>query len=262
MYVMENLILSPQSKKVITEYLSKGWVFTAARVNTGDTNIKEGMLKPLLFKFQSSRPIYPLKISSLNKGKTKLLLYVVTSHRVEADNLQVKHVFSNHDKTLGYWNSQGCRLLRCALPEGMDGYGKDIFVTKLSGEMQSSDMTGDIIFKRASHDQVLYPTVPAPFFDNIGKICMFCLGNSFIILPFVFAGCIVASFWANGKNKQTLLWIGIAPFAFIALLHILNFASMLGMAMDRWTIFKLIMLGLGCWILYRVYKDISKNKNL
>ena len=67
---------------LLREYIDKGWVFTALRIHPDDRKLwvekalNKGTLIPLKFTFKSLQAVYPLKISSLNKGPTEVLLYV------------------------------------------------------------------------------------------------------------------------------------------------------------------------------------------
>ncbi len=71
-----------KGKALLREYIGKGWVFTALRIHPEEEKLwvekalNKGTLIPLKFTFKSRHAIYPLKISSLNKGPTEVLLYV------------------------------------------------------------------------------------------------------------------------------------------------------------------------------------------
>lgn len=82
-WLSENGYSIPEkAKTLLNEYISKGWVFTALRIHPEEEKLwvekalNQGTLIPLKFTFKSQDAIYPLKISSLNKGPTEVLLYV------------------------------------------------------------------------------------------------------------------------------------------------------------------------------------------
>jgi len=74
------------------DYIRRGWVFTAVRVSadrqgTATPKLQQGALQSLKLVFSAPEPIYPLKISSLNSGKTEVLLYVAAENWVEAPGM-------------------------------------------------------------------------------------------------------------------------------------------------------------------------------
>jgi len=80
--------VSSRYTRIFDDYLKRGWVFTTARIVTShraavSAKLKEGVLAPLRLDFDTPKPIYPLRISSLNPGTTKLLLYTISEHRLE-----------------------------------------------------------------------------------------------------------------------------------------------------------------------------------
>ncbi len=71
-----------KAKQIINNYIKKKWTFVALRIHPDEEklwvekSLNEGTLVPLKFTFSSKEIVYPLKISSLNKGETEVLLYV------------------------------------------------------------------------------------------------------------------------------------------------------------------------------------------
>ena len=66
----------PQAgKNIIDEYIQKGWVFTAVKIddhnfsNVGQRQLQTGHAIPLRLSFQTDQLVYPLKISSINGMK-------------------------------------------------------------------------------------------------------------------------------------------------------------------------------------------------
>ncbi|MFP4107405.1 MAG: DUF2330 domain-containing protein, partial [Phycisphaerae bacterium] len=73
-----------ERKDVLEFYARKKWVFTAIRIDPAElteeieSKLHEGTLQPLLFTFKTKEVVYPLYISSVNAGKTQLLLFVLS----------------------------------------------------------------------------------------------------------------------------------------------------------------------------------------
>ncbi len=104
---------------ILSDYVRRGWVFTAARISTSEhgssaRKLDEGTLEPLLLHFRTDRPVYPLRISRANPGRTRLLLYVVASHRmVVAPGLRTLCVTGARESGHGY-ALRALRMGRCA----------------------------------------------------------------------------------------------------------------------------------------------------
>jgi len=74
----------PRNRKdVLDHYVHKRWVYVAMRIDPkqlGRDEVKKlrtGELQPVRFAFQARRMVYPLRISSVNAGKTEVLLYLL-----------------------------------------------------------------------------------------------------------------------------------------------------------------------------------------
>jgi hypothetical protein len=82
-WLNENGFSFPQKgRRILEEYIEKKWTFAALRIHPDEEklwvekSLNEGTLIPLKFTFACKEIVYPLKISSLNKGETDVLLYV------------------------------------------------------------------------------------------------------------------------------------------------------------------------------------------
>jgi len=85
--------VSEKLSSVASDYIRGNWVFTAMRINPAQQadaqkRIKEGELQTVSLKFKSNEPVYPLKISSANKGSTNVLLYTIAEHRLADPRLK------------------------------------------------------------------------------------------------------------------------------------------------------------------------------
>jgi len=70
-------------EEVLREYIDKGWCFVAMRIAPSregeevEALLSHGTIDPLRFSFATPRPVYPLRISSLNPGSSEVLIYVL-----------------------------------------------------------------------------------------------------------------------------------------------------------------------------------------
>ncbi|MCX6818548.1 MAG: DUF2330 domain-containing protein [Candidatus Aenigmarchaeota archaeon] len=55
------------------------------------TQLDSGTIQPLLITFNSPKIVYPLKMSSINKGATEILLYVFADYKTELDGFQIEY---------------------------------------------------------------------------------------------------------------------------------------------------------------------------
>jgi hypothetical protein len=72
-----------EHKDVLEHYMRKKWVYVAMRIDRKALEsdevkkLKTGELQPIRFAFAAREMVYPLKISSVNAGKTEVLLYLL-----------------------------------------------------------------------------------------------------------------------------------------------------------------------------------------
>lgn len=73
---------------VLEHYIDKKWYFVAVKIRLGaaldetkEEKLQTGELHPLKISFDSAQCVYPLKISSINKGSSKVQVYVISAER-------------------------------------------------------------------------------------------------------------------------------------------------------------------------------------
>ncbi len=193
--------VTPEIGPVLGDYISRGWIFTAMRVHANyqdkaGKRLAEGTLQSLAFEFPSPTPVYPLKVSSLNKGNTDLLLYVISTQRVEEPLLKTECCL-DYERTglwMTMWISPPTQSRVSSesphgpppTPEppweiaqpGMPPQGRAM-LTKLSATLSPADMTRDLELKPASADvpQDATPVSP-PLIENIGASTLLVFGNT------------------------------------------------------------------------------------
>lgn len=160
---------------VLRDYVERGWVFTAMRVNTGyrkrvSERLREGVLQSLKFTFRSARPVYPLRASSLNKGETDILLYVIAEHRVDEPLLDTVCSFDYYRYPV---------LFEVDAAPMPDRTWSSVRLTKLTAKLAPDEMTRDLVLKRASTDDtLLVADVSPPFLENLGASSLLFLDRS------------------------------------------------------------------------------------
>jgi hypothetical protein len=78
-----------EDTQVFDEYLRRGWCFVVARVDptrsADDKILAEGLVAPLLLRFETDAPVYPLALTATAGHDTQVLLYVLGKHKWEND---------------------------------------------------------------------------------------------------------------------------------------------------------------------------------
>lgn len=79
--------LPPDLAEGVDFYIDKGWLFTAAKVVTGEAADGPSGLSPISVSFATREPVYPLYLSRAAEQPMELRLDIVASGRVDLDGL-------------------------------------------------------------------------------------------------------------------------------------------------------------------------------
>lgn len=86
--------LPDRATPIIDDYLARGWLFAAVRVATTPAGegavmvekVVDGTIQPLLFRFASEEPVYPLGIGAITGGPADVRLYIVADEPMACAN--------------------------------------------------------------------------------------------------------------------------------------------------------------------------------
>jgi len=108
-WVNKNGYTFPKKRRDVLEYYTKkSWFYVAMRIDRKALKSDEvkklstGELQPIRFSFASKEMVYPLKISSINAGETKVLLYIlsdapmVVKNEQEEDRLSIEQNITHY----------------------------------------------------------------------------------------------------------------------------------------------------------------------
>ncbi|MBN3037751.1 MAG: DUF2330 domain-containing protein [Candidatus Diapherotrites archaeon] len=143
--------VSDDARSVIQEYIDKEWYFIVSRINATEVSAYElgsGTVQPLQMEFDSPEPVYPLRISSINKGSSEVLLYVLADRHVTAEGF---------DEEYAEW-VKSSDIDRYSYPELSKLLDREYFLTKMRRIMWPVEMQ-DVYFQEYSTT----PWVPAPW---------------------------------------------------------------------------------------------------
>lgn len=89
--------INDQDRQAFDDYVLRGWCFVAAKV-APSTEVEqtraaaEGMVAPLLLKFASERPVYPLALTATAGTETEILLYTLSDGKLTCgERLTLRH---------------------------------------------------------------------------------------------------------------------------------------------------------------------------
>jgi hypothetical protein len=76
--------------QVFDQYLDRGWYFVVARIDPSrkadsQESASEGLVDPLIMRFQADAPVYPLALTSTSGHETQILLYVLSRSKWQND---------------------------------------------------------------------------------------------------------------------------------------------------------------------------------
>jgi hypothetical protein len=159
-----------EGEPILDAYVEEGWYFVATRVLPGETANLEGDVQPLWLSFDTERPVYPMRLTSLVDNYMDVLIYVLAAHRMEVKGLE------NEFET----EFAGTLTLEPAASEESTLQalltGQPYYVTKLRNSYFAAwDTADDLYFQRAPTDEpyrrVVYRTVT----DPTSACCSCCL---------------------------------------------------------------------------------------
>jgi hypothetical protein len=90
----------------IRAYAKEGWCFVASKIRLDAPMQDAANPHPLVVKFQTERPVYPLRLTGIDNGPCRIELYVFGPSRAELPNFRIEHCatlsYPTPDATLSY----------------------------------------------------------------------------------------------------------------------------------------------------------------
>lgn len=140
----------PHAEAVFDDYARRGWVFVALKIppaavdSTTGAKLAAGTIQPIRFRFPTPAPVFPLRISSLNRGPTDILIYLLA-------NDQFVHATCRKAE----WEERMCGPMRLEYVDPDSHFAADgqptFFVSKLRARLKPEQME-DLTF--APYDAV------------------------------------------------------------------------------------------------------------
>jgi len=144
-----------EDTQVFDDYLRRGWCFVVARVDPARSagqhlTTREGLVAPLILRFETEAPVYPLALTATAGSRTQVLLYVLGQHKWENDGrLDLEYAGKARVRMLD-------ALCREAGPE-MAAACLDVavlpYLCKFKGTLSPRQMVEDLVLAPAEDDE-------------------------------------------------------------------------------------------------------------
>ncbi|MEM3506777.1 MAG: DUF2330 domain-containing protein [Candidatus Bathyarchaeia archaeon] len=137
-YVGNSFPKTEKMERILEDYLKRGfnyWVFDL--VDLASTTRSIG---PIVYEFQSLSLYYPMKISSMAKGYTRVILYLITSEAINKDSLPFKMSLSSRIIQFQVSNEE----LAMIDMKISSLFGSTAWFTKIEYEGELSDLDFDL----------------------------------------------------------------------------------------------------------------------
>lgn len=143
-WLESNGFAAPKSiEPVVRDYVERGWVFVASKVQRATAASALTSLHPLAFTFAAGTPVYPLKLTGVDNGDCTVDLYVFGERRAKASHFQANRcdrVANNlPDEPGKRWKS----WLRVQDPDVLNCISNAMVGTKLSATLTPRQMNKD-----------------------------------------------------------------------------------------------------------------------
>jgi len=126
----EGFNIPDSARPIIKGYMDKHWAFVVMKINSSDF---DGEIQPAQFGFDTPEAVYPLRISSVNKGASKITLYAFAESRMQEDGFNVTYAKQLDAKDLLYDYPKLNQLL-----------DRGYFLTRMERTMWPAEMSYDI----------------------------------------------------------------------------------------------------------------------
>jgi hypothetical protein len=150
-----------RDQQVFSDYLRRGWCFVVAQIDPGHSTeqkevVSEGLVAPLIMRFQADAPIYPLALTSTVGHKTQILLYVFSQDKWTSNGRLELH-YAAREGTRPWDMVRGAeeRIGRYVEPPDFfaDGEFALPYLCKFKGTLNPEQMQEDLVFTRVENER-------------------------------------------------------------------------------------------------------------
>lgn len=141
---------------VFSSYIARGWCFVVAKINPSEAQqengavASEGLAAPLILRFASETPIYPVALTGTGGYETEILIYLIADQKMTCrDRLKLRYAGPYDD------SAERLRALMECDPKGFFSI-EDLthsFLCKFRSTLTPEQMNDDIVFIPADDNQ-------------------------------------------------------------------------------------------------------------
>jgi hypothetical protein len=147
---------SEKDTEAFNNYVNRKWCFVTAKVRQNieaekETISSNGLLAPLILKFETEKAIYPLALTSAIGTETEVLLYTLSKNKLschERMNLR----YSGSKNTKGMFDSIMAKD-QVELKAIFENLSKDMIICKFKQKLTSEQMKQDLEFEDAPNNE-------------------------------------------------------------------------------------------------------------
>ena len=142
--------------QVFKDYVDRGWCFVVAKVEPAPEMeehkiVVEGMVAPLILKFEAEKAVYPLALTSTIGSETEILLYTFSEKKLDCGERLTLRYAGKKKSTYFMFD-----LLSCAEPEISDlstGIPKFMYLCKFRKKLKPEEMKTDLELEFAKDNE-------------------------------------------------------------------------------------------------------------
>lgn len=147
--------------QLFEQYLVQGWCFVVAKIDharAGEDQVaaSEGLVAPLILRFPSEAPVYPLALTSTSGHETQVLLYVLSDRKWQNDGqLALEYAAPTGRGVVGHLQSRLEQAGAAAEPLGFfsDAERELSYLSKFKGTLTPDEMQSDLFLVPAEDDR-------------------------------------------------------------------------------------------------------------
>ena len=146
---------------VFEDYLERGWVFVVATVapaagQAGPGAVDEGLVAPLILRFQAAAPVYPLALTATAGQETQVLLYLLGEQKWQDDGRLDLYFAGSPGLVVFDWIEQlyAQRGIEAVDPAGFfaDANVDLPYLCRFKGTLSAREMREDLTFVPAENN--------------------------------------------------------------------------------------------------------------
>jgi len=140
----------PEDRQAIDSYVKRGWCFVAAKIEPPagtpeSAFVSNGLLAPLILRFPTPDPVYPVALTATGGHRTQILVYLASDTPMRTSSPLILRYFASRDSWLPLY------LLAWVNPGEFLNEARLDFrcLSKFKATLKSQEMANDIEFHPA-----------------------------------------------------------------------------------------------------------------